>query len=515
MDIKENNPIIQLLEGTNDNIFSPYLDMTVSGEVSDEFTLADYYPEIRRVVSVTARAIPEGKFISSGKIDCDGTVAFNVIYIGDDSELCSVSFAVQFSQTADYYEPDGIGGEIMYRTFVDNHSAKVTEPRRITLKAHIRTKIWADMEQKSEEKTVDEKGKAITGADYISLERKTEQAETAKVLYGGYSGSIDGNVHQIKNGRAISTDGVINIIDAHSSDGEVSVRGEAIIYILCKGDDGIYFNQKDKSPIEVQIPINGAKSGDNATCCGRITSITVNETDSGLDYEAEFDLDVQVMQTNPVMICTDAYSTSFDSNVEYTEKEILTPVKCGVYHLTQNGEIKRKSETVSGEYPIFVNGNATVEKVEVSDGKLTVSGTVNASVVLAQNGEIITEEGKIPFSVTTDSLTDSTQLPVIRADVQVVDITARADGDKISITAELTISACILDRRKISFVDTVILDKTSPKAKQNGIHIYYPEENDNPWSIAKRYSCCRRTLQQLNKIDENAEKVGSKPIIII
>ena len=38
-------------------VMVPYCDITVSDEVSEEISLADYYPEVRRIVSVSARVI--------------------------------------------------------------------------------------------------------------------------------------------------------------------------------------------------------------------------------------------------------------------------------------------------------------------------------------------------------------------------------------------------------------------------------------------------------------------------
>lgn len=67
----------------------PYCDITVSDEVSEEISLADYYPEVRRIVSVIARVIPEGKFMSGNTVECDGAVSFIVTYLGEDRTLAA------------------------------------------------------------------------------------------------------------------------------------------------------------------------------------------------------------------------------------------------------------------------------------------------------------------------------------------------------------------------------------------------------------------------------------------
>lgn len=50
---KQNIP--QLMTPEESAVTVPYCDITVSDEVSEEISLADYYPEVRRIVSVSAR----------------------------------------------------------------------------------------------------------------------------------------------------------------------------------------------------------------------------------------------------------------------------------------------------------------------------------------------------------------------------------------------------------------------------------------------------------------------------
>ena len=94
---KQNIP--QLMTPEKSAVTVPYCDITVSDEVSEEISLADYYPEVRRIVSVIARVIPEGKFMSGNTVECDGAVSFIVTYLGEDRTLAAVPFTVAYSVT--------------------------------------------------------------------------------------------------------------------------------------------------------------------------------------------------------------------------------------------------------------------------------------------------------------------------------------------------------------------------------------------------------------------------------
>ena len=496
------------------SFYAPYLDTVISGDVSEEFSLADYFPEVRRVISVTAKAIPEGKFLSSGTVDCDGIVSFIVTYLGEDQTVASAPFVIQYSQTADIPDPTGDGGELICSTVAENPTCRVTEPRKLSLKAHLRTRIFADEAMSGEEQCTDENGATVTGADAVTVERLCTDGVSARVICAAQSGTVSGTVRASNVSRAISADGVINIVDAHADENKVVIRGEAVVFVLCQGTDGIYFTAREKEPFETSIAMAGARIGDMARAHGRCASVTVNAGDGAMTFDVEYDLDAEIMRPETYSVCTDAYSTSFVSTVQMCEREIFVPIKCGVFHLTQTGEIKRRSEAAAGEYPVSVCASAQVDKAEFSGGKMILSGLILMQLGIAQNGDISPEEGKIPFSLTADVPDTDVQNPVWRADVQVIDATVRPDGDRIASSAELAISVCASDRRRVGCVDKVILDKSKPRTKSGGIRIYFPDEGESLWDIAKKYASCRRTLARINGWADGTEKVGASPVVI-
>ena len=65
-------------------------DTVVSSDVSEEFVLPDYVPEVRRVLFTRAQALPESKYISGDTVDFGGTVTYLIIYTDDEGRLCSV-----------------------------------------------------------------------------------------------------------------------------------------------------------------------------------------------------------------------------------------------------------------------------------------------------------------------------------------------------------------------------------------------------------------------------------------
>ena len=148
---KQNIP--QLMTPEKSAVTVPYCDITVSDEVSEEISLADYYPEVRRIVSVSARVIPEGKFMSGNTVECDGAVSFIVTYLGEDRTLAAVPFTVAYSVPVELPEcpENALPGEIYTDCTVDSSGARATDARKLSLKAHLKVRVFGDMRIKTDE----------------------------------------------------------------------------------------------------------------------------------------------------------------------------------------------------------------------------------------------------------------------------------------------------------------------------------------------------------------------------
>lgn len=504
---------MELTENTQNTYSAPFVNMRLNSDVSEEFTLADYFPEVRRVISVTAKAIPEGKFISGNEIDCDGVVSFTVTYLGEDGTVASVPFTIQFTQSATLPSGEGIPGDITCDVVADNPSCRVTAPRRLALKAHVSTRIFAPQALEAAVAIVDDQGNPISGAELFTMEERCSEIPTVRLYYGATSGSVTQDIPDRACDRAVNADGIVNIIEARAEAGRVDVRAEAIVTLLCQDQNGIYYNITEKAPFEVEVPVSESAVGDRAVASAIVTSVEVDMNDSGLTFNLEYDMDVQVAKIVRVTICNDVYSTDYESDAVMASAQVYSPLKFANGHLTQTGELKRHGEAKQGEYVISTNATAAVDSLSAANGKLTVDGNINVQSAVAQDGEIVTEDGKIPFSYTTDAAEDSMN-PVYRADVQIVNASARIEGGILHITAELAITISALDAANVPMVTKVVLHTGTPREKTPGVKIYFPEPGEEVWNLCKRYGCSQRTLEKLNGWNENTQTVGSAPVIV-
>lgn len=511
---KQNIP--QLMTPEKSAVTVPYCDITVSDEVSEEISLADYYPEVRRIVSVSARVIPEGKFMSGNTVECDGAVSFIVTYLGEDRTLAAVPFTVAYSVPVELPEcpENALPGEIYTDCTVDSSGARATDARKLSLKAHLKVRVFGDMRIKTDEKYSDENGQKPGAEDTLSLEKLSEKHTTVRRFSGAANGEVGGMLRTNGSVKPLSADAAINIIDAHTADGKIKVRAEAVVFVQCVGEDGLYVMLRAKEPFEEEIDVPSAQSGDAACACGRAVSVSVTQEDGGLSYTVEYDIEGECMKPEEVSLCTDVYSTSYDTQETFGEFEMYAPIKCSVLHLTASGGVKRRSASSAGEYVTGMSADAVCEKIDFSDGRMTLTGSVGMQAAIAGDGEVYPEEGKFPFTVSADIPETDISDPVWHANVSVVDVGARPGDKEIEASAELSISVFALDRRKVKCVGNVVIDHSKPKKHDSALKIYFPETGERVWDIAKKYSSCRQTLCSLNGWSEETAAVGDGPVVI-
>ena len=72
----------------------PYEGVTC--ECTADGTVPDYLPEIRRVLSVRAEAIPGGQYTGQNRAECAGSCRFAILYADPDGIISSVEAVGDF-----------------------------------------------------------------------------------------------------------------------------------------------------------------------------------------------------------------------------------------------------------------------------------------------------------------------------------------------------------------------------------------------------------------------------------
>ncbi|MCI9449077.1 MAG: hypothetical protein HFE30_02335 [Clostridiales bacterium] len=485
---------------TNLKLSLSRFDIGMPHEVSEEFTLPDYMPEVRRIVSCTAQVLPENKYLESSEVSLSGLAAYTVLYVGEDGELVSAPLNSEYSVRIPCQNCDmsdlGVG-DIGSHTVLENVTCRATGPRRLSLTGRMRSRIFAAGAEEMREKTVLGAGSGgdVTAADEMSLERHKRRVECSAPAFASVTGSASGELREREGTKVISCGGSVSVSDVHFDGDAAVIRGDAYAEFLLVSSDGEYSSSRVKAPFEERvspdfhrrIPDGAARS---AAAFARCAAVSINGGDGGVFlWELEYDIDALISATYGVEVTDDAYSTSYDSSIVYNDCDVLLCLKNTNSHLSVSGS--KQVAYGEGRSISHVSGRAALDRYDIQpDGKIVLSGSCTVTVTVGGEGEFSCEEIVIPVRYECDGARFELGVPSAICDISMIYADARLDGGRLSVDAELGISLSASLSQKTRLVGEVLLDKNSPlDVKGSCVKIYYPYENEDIWDIGKKYRC--------------------------
>lgn len=479
----------------------PYTNQSTVTECGEEFTLPDYYPEVRRVISTLCRVLPESWYDNGDTAEQGGVVAFTVMYLGDDGSLTAVPLTTDYTVSIQIPKTEENSSTVIAAdTSAENVTCRATGPRRLTLRARLRTAVTGEQYVCAETAVTDASGGAVNAAEKISVQSLEETISSMRRAIGKITGNVSGEMRERVGVKPVMCDGEITVNEAVLSDNTVTLRGDAVIWCICFGADGLYYKTSSKAPFEEKIPLEGeAITGGNARGWGRCAAITVKDSDDGvLTWDMEYDLECEAVENVPVKTIRDMYSTMWYENTVPGVCDSLSCLKCSNGRLTVNGSSRRSGNITPADYIIGSYGKAVCDRIDRTGTRMTATGTADIRVPVCGGGEVTEECIRLPFRYEWDCGGDGDGELIWRCDVSVIDSSARLEGDQIQVTAELSLSVFAALMHPERYVAKLELDRSKKtKPTEGTVRIYYPAEGESPWDITKKYRIPKNAVTEI------------------
>ncbi len=476
-------------------------DTSFGSDAGGDFTLPDYMPEIKRLLYVSASALPEGKFLGGGTLELDGVMSYNAVYVGDDDSLNSAPLNIEYS--ADTALPAAVEGtdSVFVDTSIESTTCRATGPRSLNIKSRLRFRVSADDTYAPQE----DGGGAV--------ERLTEDVPCVVRRRGSTTESVTGTLSDPEGARPVMCDGTLAVTSATVADGGVRASGKICVRCVTKSDGG-YGVTFGEIPFETTVPIESDTAFTGARAWGRIASLNVSQgADGEFNVTAEYDLDAEAYAINDAEICTDAYAKGFEYECACRDCEIPVMIAFGTDRVEVTGETELKNP--DGARVLATAPAQIVASVTVSDGKVAVTGVVKLRVLINSDGEIYAQEIEMPLKREIAEAPDG----VTGADLQSFLVcsenvsSAKISGATLEGYSSVTLSYSVSLRRRETLVDKVTQGEALPEGAPT-IKVYYPERDESAWSIAKKYRADRARFEKNNTFDAGIARKG-KPVIII
>jgi hypothetical protein len=495
----------------------PVCDKVIATELSEDFTLPDYQPEIRRLLRVGATLPPPARYISESGAEFSGDAHFDVLYAGADGQLYTTRLSSEYEFEVPFeagYDAEGV--VVLADVVPDTVVSRVMAPRRIGIRARLRAYVRCYADYRHEER--------IRGIDNPeTLRRLTDTGMYALVLRGTDE-AIPMNDEVIPEQgegeiRVVGASGNVFVSEATATSGGVVCRGDLILKLmLCRDErEAVPEIITRKLPFTHEIEINGVSPGWDCRAWGTCTDITITVGEGRLMCEALMALTAEAQKNESFEYTKDIYSTAADGEVAFKEVALPVCLRCMNGNFTQNGVFDAKENNLpAGARIIDAEGSASMGGMTNEKGRCVMTGEVRYSVIFIDGSEWGSRELTQPFKYEFDAPQGS---PDGSAILNVIGCRARMDGERVAVDSEVSAAVRVLSPRAYRMVSDANFTGAVHRDRGEWI-ICYPDEGDTLWSISKKYHADADRVAAANSIkptgspDRADSLAGAKYIIL-
>lgn len=468
----------------------PVCDKVTVTECSDDFTLPDYQPEIRRLLHISASVLPPAKYIGGNNAEFNGTLDYQVLYVGSDGALYSVPLSAEYNFScpldagSDFDINEGV--LVFADMNAENVTSRVSAPRKLTIRCRLRSHVRGYGVMYLPEK--------LNGnVNPMTLQRLDGECSPAVFMRG--TGEVldvsDEIIPDSPDTRVICAEARVFVTDAEAAEGNVNCRGDVMLKIMSclEGEESQPQLTYRRIPFSQSVELEGEMTPDcECRAFGHVSNIAVNVGDGKIICDVSIILEAEAQKSVPFGYTKDIFSTENSCECAYKEYRVPVALKCRNGNFSQNDRLDRATLALP-ENAVIIDTSATAAaenfEYDADKGKITVSGQCRYTLLLSDSGEYSTSEIQTPFRYELDA-TGNIQPAVSDADIEVVSCRARFDADSLCIDSEISVALSVSGEEAVNVLSEARFGEPLKRSRSD-IIICYPSPDDTVWSVAKRY----------------------------
>ena len=497
---------------------------TLQAMIEGDILAPDTKPDITRIVAVEGGIQLTKQETQEDKIAVEGNLKFKVLYVSDkgDEPLYSIDSSTEFKEDIAI---QGLTPEMknQVKAELEHIDFNLNNERKVGIKAVINLE-GKGLEAKEISITQD-----LEGIEDIEILRETLQY--TDVIDRNISNTLVKETFQLEENQeeireVLQCYGTVLKKETKITDGKMIIGGDVHLEVLYIGEDvemGIK-RMKQEMPFTYFIEMPGIYSDMTYRLKMNVGDIytDIKEDLDGerkiLEVEAIVNVDVNIMELQERQILLDAYSPN--QPLALTKEKIQFKERIGVYSsqvlLRENLDIPSNSPPMVEVFS--VTGRAVVTDYNILDNKIMLEGILETTAIYNSEAEaqsIYSYMQEIPFRhhIEIEGLRGEMEVD-IQLLVQDLDYN-KINEEQIELRINLG-SICEVNCNKyIDFVSNVeeLLEEVD-LVKRPSLTVYFFQEGDSLWKIAKRYHTTVQEIMEGNEIQDPGDvKVGDQIMI--
>lgn len=496
-------------------------EMTLT--LDNDINVMDVKPDINYIVREQGEIKISELKISSGKVLLKGSLLVNVLYIAEDTEekIQHMEGQIEFNELINM--PDICEGDNIYvRPELEDLTTKLINSRKISVKAVVKLIVNAD-ELFDEEVAV-----SAEGEPYIITKEETgnitnlalNKKDTFRVKEDIILPSGRDSIREILY-KQIS----LYEVETRLMDGQLSLRGEAGIFILYAGVENDRISSFDTT-----INFSGAVdcNGCSEMMIPYIESsimdkeLQIKEDEDGenriIEIEMVLGLDMKIYKDEDITILTDMYSLHEKLSPIYKKADFSKLI-------VKNNSKARVNEIVTlkeNNPPILQMSNIICtpkidEQIVKTDG-IVIEGIIDVKMLYFTDDDtntIAAFNGIVPFShfIEAAGINENSNYEIIAKTSQVSEVVTNRNEVELKVT--LSLDTIVFDSNSYNIITGYKYDEDTEENKNRpGMTGYMVKQNDTMWDIAKEYQTTIENIREVNELESDEIKPGKMLLII-
>ena len=473
-------------------------------------TLPDFLPNISRPVRVDAKVVVESISPAEDKVEINGKIVYGFLYISDHKE------SLKFTEFVDNFvmrsEVTGIRPTtvILPNIICTGVSCKMLNPRKFLLRS--KWDIAYMVNNSMSHSLIDEKSEGC----FFKTDTFTAY-NLRPVVTREFSFSDTNDIGDAYSAISEIVTKNINIASTEHSvgDGYINIKANAILKVMCienSADEEVFMVSKN---VATSMIVEDEAIGSDSLCYIDIsptslsTEVSIDSYGENKVVSSKFGYCVDVYCYNPeiITIATDVFAANTTNTQKPTELRYNRLIGIDKKVFT----IEKIIETGETEFSKLYDSSAmlTMNPGEIS-GKETIC---NGSALISLLGETSAGVDLIDVAVNFTERIPATDISEMN--VRAVDVSAAAVGNA---NVSLKIIA-VAEYKRCEDVSVIAIENCEftdiPKSENApNVLIYYPSQEDDLWSVAKRYGIAPDNLKAGNADRFDGDKIVSKVVLI-
>ncbi len=495
-------------------------------ESTCEYILPDYLGDVKKLLMTTAKVAPSGQFESDGELECAGIVAYDIVYLDSENKLSSASFSSDYDFSVskgesylDAYVKSGLA----------NFAVRLTGPRRMIAKANVESDICV-MESWERE----ERGSAFS--EEAALEKITRSVNIESALKGASQereyaeeiASLEGvSADEIE---VITSSAYVRISESTPVEDGVNIKGELIVTAIIRTPENSVFAIRREIPFDETVSISGASPDMSAISDALISSVSlgVNEGENASELVANVILDFNSVAffNESAEVISDAYLKTKDTATEYENLKLSSIVSA-----------ETKSESARVKIPLSSIGEENLKEIlalnqdfrgltlKTDESTPYFSGDIAFSGVaceISEDGEtnITSLKFSTPISINVNISCQNLEKSKLFAEIAPAGCEWEIDSENLNVTLWYTITYSLSEEESVKCLSSCeAIGDSEYSKKASRISVYYPDENETLFDVAKKFHTSVADIASDNMIAEPTAlgiptKLGLKKLII-